>query len=231
MTKTAEPLWIYYRNIATGAMLTGPKEVTGTIGTPYEVPRLSFDQLRYVDASGPLAGFLGNHGQSVALFYRPQTWQDCQRVCLYLQILATTAVYQEPSQNRPPLREVAEGSIWATHLRVTTSQGQFWYQIAENQWISFDAEQMKLLDHAEQVANPSYARHNPLQEMNQSNAVIDFLPGQKLDTYDQPYGMPDRQVSDGDFVTIDKKLTDDLDVTWGHIKNVGWLNDIYLKHF
>ncbi|CAK8054281.1 MucBP domain-containing protein [Eupransor demetentiae] len=229
MLKDAAPLWLYCRNISNNTILYGPKEVQGQIGERYRINQPNFDNYRFVDATGELSGVLGNHEQSLTLYYCPATWAQVQRILVYLEIQKELPVYSQPSDDKAAIKIIPAGSKWLTRLRVTTDQHEFWYQIGNDEWLQFESGAVVLKEHEDAIANQRYQAAEKKQADQQVNAIIDFLPEQLLDLADEPYGKTINQVPNGDYVMVDDHFQDENEVTWCHIKDLGWANGIYVR--
>ncbi|MGO3498464.1 MucBP domain-containing protein [Leuconostoc falkenbergense] len=227
MANTA-PVWVYDKDIATGELLQEPRRLDGESGTDYHVSPAAIKQYEYVDNSGQLTGVFGNLPQTSVLYYRPNDWRAVHRIDMFVETLTKLPVYPTPSDLSPIITTISPKEFWHTHLRVITSNGQFWYQIGDHHWLRYDSSQMALSDNAPDQANVNYFNNPEKVESDQPNAIVNFLPGQSTEVFESPYGLPVGSVLDGDFVAISDELHDANGVVWLKLATKGWINGVYI---
>lgn len=223
------PVWVYYKNIATGDELHEPTRLDGEAGAPYEIAILDIANYQYIDTSGSLTGLFGSLPQSLELYYRPQEWQAVHRINMFIETVTSVQVFLEPDNLSNVTTNLNPNTFWATQLRAISGNGQFWYQIGDYHWIRYDATQMELSDTAPEVENINYFNDAEKSKSNQPNAVVNFLPDRSIEVYAEPYGLPIGSVSDSDFVAITEEIHDDNNIVWYKIATKGWINSIYIN--
>lgn len=229
--KTGNPIWVYYTDIDTGANLRVPQLLRGFIGTPFHIETLTFPNYDFVQAQGELNGEFDMHQHSVQLFYRRSNWLEVETINMYLKLTEPTQLY-DGVEGMPIDTPLPGGITVKSFQRVATKQGAFWYEVNADRWLKYDSNTMQNMDEYPEDDNNSYVPQSGSQTailpLNNMPAVVDYVAGQQLDVYDQPYGHVIGKANDGEHITIVGKINDDNGVIWYEAKDLGFLNAAYV---
>ncbi|MEY8442448.1 MucBP domain-containing protein [Lactobacillaceae bacterium 24-114] len=228
--KTGNPIWVYYTNIDTGENLIVPQLLRGFVGQDYQVEQKDFDGYQFVESKGELSGTFDMNPHSVHLYYRNQDWGEVEAIEMYLHLDAPTPVYNEPNGMQVGLPYPTDLILKAFH-RVATNTGEFWYEIGSDQWIKYDKMSVvsNPFDEKEEHLKSKLAENMSVLPTKDLHAVIDYLPGQVIDVFDEPYGQKVGELKDGEHITILDKLSDNGEVTWFRIGEKQFITGNYVK--
>lgn len=222
------PVWVYFQDIITQENLRLPIKLTGSENEHYDIKSENFDNYIFAGSDEALTGSFTDRPSKVHLWYHKNNFKDAQPIDLFIQILNDHSVQTEPQLTSLVVNKVLRDSIWKTDLRVVDGNGQTWYRIGPDKWLAYNPEHLQLLDKA-----PDNKKINILDLENKlkttPNATIDFIPNHYIDVYDDPIGYkPLGSVTHGDLVCTDREQTEGIN-HWYHIKNLGWINAVYIK--
>lgn len=224
----AVPIWIYYTDIDTGKSLASPTILRGIIGDKYDIEVPRFDGYRLLKHTGEMNGIFSDKQQETHLYFRIHNWTEVDEVQLYATICEDLPTYDSPNGNKLKL-ELPTGTVWRTFLRVSTSDGQFWYKIGINQWILYKPHVFNLNDSSKHLNN-SLVNNNDMNSRSiDAHGVIDFANDKSLTYYARPYGKAIGKVKNNTSVTIDGQITDQAGIVWFHIKDLGFINAMYVS--
>lgn len=228
--KTGTPIWVYYTDMDTNKNLMVPQLLQGYMGQKYSVEQKAFPNYRFIKAEGDLTGTFDLQQRSVHLYYRQDNWGEVQNIEMYLQLNATTPIYDKPN-GMPVGSPIPKGIIIKAFHRVATKSGEFWYEIGSDQWIKYD--QMEVVDNpfkdGDQEFQSKLSEQMSVIPMKPTKATIDYLPHRSIDVYDQPYGEKVNELPNGQIITVYGKMSDNGEIIWYKVGEQQFITGNYVK--
>ncbi|GKT04283.1 MucBP domain-containing protein [Furfurilactobacillus sp. WILCCON 0119] len=225
------PVWVYYTDVDSGDTLLDPKLVRGNIGDHYTIDIPEFANYRLFRHSGDLDGVFSTDQQEVRLFFRTADWAEVEKVHMYATIQEDLPTYDQPDGELQAL-EMPIGSVWRVFSRIATDNGEFWYNMGINQWVMYKPNAFTLSSKSAQTVAREEA---PLPEHDwdvqpiAARGAIDFVDGQSVSYYSEPYGRPAGTVPNRSAVIIEGEISDPSGVVWFQLQGLGFINSMYVK--
>lgn len=226
------PVWVYAKNIDDQKPVAPNQLMTGHVGEPYQVEPAEIDGYTFVKAKGETNGVLNDEMHTVTLYYRPAHYLEAQKLTnKYLHIKQPVATYLEMNGEQDG-SNLWPDTVVPVSSRVATQDGTFWYELADSRWVPFSMQNMQLSSERGDRSDeqPSWLKNKVWDTKKISvMGVIDFIPNQTLNVYDQPYGQVIGQLADGTPVNLIEEVTDGAGNLWYHLDQYGWVSSLYVK--
>ncbi|GEK28294.1 MucBP domain-containing protein [Furfurilactobacillus siliginis] len=224
------PVWVYYTDVDSGKTLADPKVLRGTIGNRYEVKVPEFENYRLLHHTGSLNGTFTDQQQEARLYFREADWAEVETVQMYATIQEDLPTYDRPDGELQAL-EMPIGSVWRVFSRVATNNGEFWYNMGTNQWVMYKPNSFNLT--SKPVKPTSHQdvvpEHNWDIQPITARGKIDFVDGQSVSYYAEPYGRPAGSIPNSSVVVINGEMSDPSGVVWFQLQGLGFINSMYVK--
>lgn len=230
--RTGIPVWVYYTDVDTGINLHIPTLLKGMLGDKYSVDQLAIPRYKFFKATGPLTGTFDDHQKVVHLYYRKQNWHKIKDVTLYLKTSEPTTLFDQVD-GMPIDLKVPAGLYLRAFQLIETTDHVLWYQVNADRWVKGD-DSITILSTAPYKNQSATARVNlendfTYLKLNRAKALVDFIPGGKVNVYDQAYGNVIGQVDDKQPLVLIGKIIDDNGVTWYEAEDHGFINGAYVQ--
>lgn len=134
LPKMAAPVFVIHRNLD-GGPLVKPQLLRGALNEPYQAKPFDGGVNFVQHVSANQTGHFQEKTQTVVFEYDPLNlkYADTNDV-RYIQLLASTPVYEKPSQETKLTTQLPKHSIWRLFGTATTTAGTCWYNLG-GYWI------------------------------------------------------------------------------------------------
>lgn len=224
------PVWVYYTDVDSGKTLLEPKVLRGNVGEPFKVDVPEINDFRLLHHTGTLEGWFSNQQQEARLYFREANWAEVEQVKMYATIQEDMPTYDRPDGELQAL-EMPVGSVWRVFSRVATDNGEFWYNMGINQWVMYKPNAFAL--NSKPVRPTSHQDNLPEHHWDinpiSARGEIDFVDGQAVSYYAEPYGRPSGTIPNRSVVVINGEISDPSGVVWFQLQGLGFINSMYVK--
>lgn len=220
-----KPIIGYLVDFDSGRLLDLPQIHRGKLSLNYTLTPPEITGYHIFQAQGPQRGTFTQHAKRVVYFYRRDSWETVQRVRQYVFLQADHAVYDEPNGNDYGYQFPAD-SLWRLFMIITLTDGSVWYNLGGNQWLS--ARETRRREH--RLAHPALPQKRlwhpePFERLGS----VDYVPGEAVSIYMEPYGETAGQLTHGESLDIRGKIVDDQQLTWYQIGPEAYINARYAR--
>ena len=218
-------IWLFSQDIDDLHMLGKPRFVSGKVDEKYALTPPDFIGYNLLRAEGNVKGNFTDKQQVVTYYYRDATWKEVDFNVKYLKMKVSQPGYDAPKGNDTYIT-LAKDTVWQVFESVHLTNGERWHCLGGNLWILEDYDKVKFVDSLPQYSIGTNHGYQFSIYLN-VQAIIDFVPGEKLTLYDRPFGDPIDSIEDGSIVTITERQGG-RDMQWFKIDDRGWTIRQYL---
>ncbi|MEE8823110.1 internalin-J precursor [Lentilactobacillus sunkii] len=222
--KDGLPVIVYFIDIDTGKILHHVQIHSGKLGEPYDVHAKSIEGYRVINNTGQTYGYFDNQTHGVIFYYRRNEWKTVQPVEYYIRLKANHNVFDEP--NGQPLKTgLPANVITKVFARIDTTNKQSWLNIGGFEWIK--NSNLEPSDPPTNHVIPPITKtsRNPVMLFG----TIDFVAGQPIDVFDEPYGTAVGALEDGSRVSIKARIVDDQGLIWYELADQSVIFSEYVR--
>ncbi|HBF74579.1 MAG TPA: hypothetical protein DDW71_04910 [Lactobacillus sp.] len=222
--KLGHPVIMYSVDYDTREMIAPPVIQTGAVNQPFAFSTAVIDGFHLIKASRSLTGHFTDQAQTIIVMLRRNSWMAVQRISIFVKLLESTRILNQPDGD-PYRYEFPKNSVWRAFIRVNTQNGETWFNLGGPQWIN--GKNITQTDRPEnqQIAHRKPLTFTPVKQV----AVIDFVAGRSLHTYDRPNGQAVKLIADGTRVQITGEYTDTHQLKWYRMADDTVIRAQYVK--
>ncbi|GAX05212.1 hypothetical protein IWT25_00516 [Secundilactobacillus pentosiphilus] len=222
--KLGHPVIMYAVDYDTREMVASPVIQTGAVNQPFAFSKAAIDGYHLIKASRPLTGHFTDQAQTIVVLLRRDTWTSVQQINIFVRLLDSTPVLNQPD-GQPHRYEFPKDSVWRAFVRVNTKNGETWFNLGGPQWING-----KDVTETNRPVNLQITQRQPVKfkPMDQA-AVIDFVAGRSLHTYDRPNGQAIKLIADGTPIQLTGEYTDENQLRWYRLADDAVIRAQYVK--
>lgn len=222
--KLGHPVIMYSVDYDTREMVASPVIQTGAVNQPFAFGQTAIDGFHLIKASRPLTGHFTDEAQTIVVLLRRNSWTSVQQINIFVRLLDSTQILNQPD-GRAYHYEFPKDSVWRAFVRVNTANDETWFNLGGPQWING-----KNVIQTNRPVNQRITQHQPVKfkPMDQA-AVIDFVAGRSLHTYDQPNGQAIKLIADGTPIQLTGEYTDENQLKWYRMADNAVIRAQYVK--
>ncbi|MCM0582515.1 MucBP domain-containing protein [Weissella diestrammenae] len=225
------PVWVYQKEIGTKKSLGMPKIIQGYQGDPYEITVPKIDGYSMDSVEGELSGHFSDTTQVITVYYRPTDVAQIEPMTgQFLHITAETQTYDQPDLSTAPRpTPLTADTDWPISVRLATTKGLFWHQIADSRWVLYDRRTMTIEKKARQsgINTPLYDWE--AVAFSGAGQLVATAPDWPIKVYSKPYGGEIKTLPAELTVILTQVLHDPSGKDWYEIAGQGWIEGSNLK--
>lgn len=222
--KLGHPVILYSMDYDTREMVAPPVIQTGAVNQPFAFGRTAVDGFHMIKANRSLTGHFTEKAQTIVVLLRRNSWTAVQRINIFVRLLDSTTILDQPD-GQAYHYEFPKNSVWRAFVRINTQNGETWFNLGGPQWINGKAVTQTDQPAPQQISQQKAVTFKPIKHQ----AVIDFVSGHSLHTYDQPNGQAVKLIADGTQVQLTGEYTDDNQLKWYRLADGNVILAQYVK--
>lgn len=220
-----QPIISYLVDYDTGRLLQLPGILRGRLGTPFSLTPPTVPNYHIFQAQGIQRGHFAEQPGQVVYYYRRDSWQTVQRVHQFVFLQANHQVYDEPNGQAYGYQFPTD-SLWRLFMVITLTSGEVWYNLGGEQWLR--AQETVRRDHQFiDLHLPAPDKWHP--QKFERMGTVDYVPGEAVSIYHEPYGETAGQLQHGEALDIRGRVVDDQRLVWYQIGPDAYINARYVQ--
>ena len=226
------PIFVYMKEKDTNKTLQPVKLINGVLGASFKVQPATIEGYIVADIDGELEGTFDENLHTVTFYYRDASVAQVEELTdKWLKLKADADTYKQPDLSTiPEVDGLKAASEWQIISRMVTNKGLFWHELVDGRWVLYDRKKMIVIDGSSQPAIdvPEVKAFDWTPMPFDAAATIDFVAGESVTIYTQPYGHEVGTLAHGAKVQIKEVVTDPSGIRWYHVAHAGWLTSTYV---